>query len=73
MWTTLIVISNALLDKVDGEDFNLKTFEVSMNDCRSRPVRIGSFFPDVEGAKHRGLGLKSQLSGALMDYMIPKG
>lgn len=72
-WGYFHVLSQDLLANVDHEQLSLNAFAQSMNDCRSRPVHVESFFPDVQGAKHWAAVLKSQLSCALIDYMLPKG
>lgn len=71
-WGYFHVLSPDLLTEVDRESVSLKTSGQSMMDCRSRPVHVESFFPDVEEATHWSRVLKSQLACALMDYIIPK-
>lgn len=71
-WGYFHVLPEILLPEVDRYELSLASCAESMAESVSRPVHVESFFPNVREAEHWGLTLKSQLSVALIGYILPK-
>ncbi|KAI7944203.1 hypothetical protein MJO28_011731, partial [Puccinia striiformis f. sp. tritici] len=69
-WGYLHVADPNLVSQFDPEDFSLRSFKKSIEDCTTMPMKPSIFLPTQKSSYHWQAVIKSQITKVLLDHLV---